>query len=225
MTVTTRESTGTEIRPFRVENLEEKITDLRRRIAATRWPSKELVADRSQGVQLAATQALARYWLDEYDFGRIEARLNDLPQFMTQIDGVDIHFIHVKSQHPGALPLIITHGWPGSVIELLGVIGPLTDPTAHGGRAEDAFDLVVPSLPGYGFSGEPTEVGRGPASIARAWAELMSRLGYTRYVAQGGDWGAAVTDAMGRKACSWRRSSSSPATGRRITTGARARRG
>jgi pimeloyl-ACP methyl ester carboxylesterase len=187
------------IRPFHVEFSEEQIDDLRRRIAATRWPSKELVDDRSQGVQLAATQALARYWLDEYDFGRIEARLNELPQFMTQIDGVEIHFIHVRSPHENALPLIMTHGWPGSVIELLETIGPLTDPTAHGGQAEDAFHLVLPSLPGYGFSGEPRELGWAPPTrVAKAWAELMQRLGYMRYVAQGGDVGAAVTDGMGR---------------------------
>ena len=180
----------TEIRPFRVDVPDEAIADLRRRIAAARWPSKELVADRSQGVQLATVQELVRYWATEYDWRRCEARLNALPQFTTQIDGVDIHFIHVKSQHADALPLIMTHGWPGSVIELLEVIGPLTDPAAHGGRAEDAFDLVLPSLPGYGFSGEPAEVGWDPGRIARAWAVLMDRLGYTRYVAQGGDQGA-----------------------------------
>jgi pimeloyl-ACP methyl ester carboxylesterase len=179
---------------------EEAIADLRRRIAATRWPSKELVADRSQGVQLATIQELARYWAADYDWRACEAKLNALPQFMTEIDGTDIHFIHVKSRHADALPLIITHGWPGSVIELLGVVGPLTDPTAHGGRAEDAFDLVLPSLPGYGFSAEPTETGWDPGRIARAWAELMNRLGYTRYVAQGGDVGAYVTDMMGRQA-------------------------
>lgn len=188
------------IRPFRVDFPEEAITDLRRRIAATVWPEKETVADASQGVQLATMQKLARYWGTDYDFRRFEARLNALPQFMTEIDGLDIHFIHVKSRHEHALPLIITHGWPGSVIEMLEVIGPLTDPTAHGGRAEDAFDLVLPSLPGYGFSAEPTEVGWDPAHVAQAWAELMDRLGYTRYVAQGGDQGAGVTDAMGRLA-------------------------
>jgi pimeloyl-ACP methyl ester carboxylesterase len=192
--------TAAGIRPFQIEVREEQVAELRGRIAAARWPGKELVDDRSQGVQLATLQALASYWNAEYDFGRIEASLNALPQFKTEIDGVAIHFIHVKSRHENALPLIITHGWPGSVIELLGVIGPLTDPTAHGGRAEDAFDLVVPSIPGYGLSGEPTEVGWDPARIARAWAELMTRLGYTRYVAQGGDWGAAVTDALGRQA-------------------------
>jgi pimeloyl-ACP methyl ester carboxylesterase len=193
-------SNETEIRSFRVDMPDEAIADLRRRIAATRWPSRELVADRSQGVQLATIQELARYWAADYDWRACEARLNALPQFTTGIDGVDIHFIHVKSPHEDALPLIITHGWPGSVIELLGVIGPLTDPTAHGGRAEDAFDLVLPSLPGYGFSAEPAEAGWNVGRIARAWAELMHRLGYTRYVAQGGDVGAAVTDAMGRQA-------------------------
>ena len=183
--------TTTEIRPFHVDIPEEQLDDLRRRIAATRWPSKELVADRSQGVQLATLQALARYWATDYDWRKAEAKLNALPQFTTEIDGVDIHFIHVKSPHENALPLIMTHGWPGSVIELLETIGPLTDPTAHGGHAEDAFHLVLPSLPGYGFSGEPTEVGWDSGRIARAWAELMGRLGYTRYVAQGGDVGAA----------------------------------
>ena len=191
---------ATEIRPFRVEMPEEAIADLRGRIAATRWPTRELVEDRSQGVQLATIQELARYWATDYDWRACEAKLNALPQFKTEIDGVDIHFIHVKSPHENALPLIMTHGWPGSVIELLEVVGPLTDPTAHGGRAEDAFDLVLPSLPGYGFSGEPTEVGWDPGRVARAWAELMRRLGYTRYVAQGGDVGAVVTDTMGRQA-------------------------
>ena len=201
MSVTTENSAGAAaIRPFRVEMPEEAIADLRRRISATRWPTKELVADRSQGVQLATSQALARYWATNYDWRACEARLNALPQFKTEIDGVDIHFIHVQSPHPGALPLIMTHGWPGSVIELLEAVGPLTDPAAHGGRAEDAFDLVLPSLPGYGFSGEPAEVGWDPGRVARAWAELMHRLGYTRYVAQGGDVGASVTDAMGREA-------------------------
>ena len=193
-------SSETEIRPFRVDMPDEAIADLRRRIAATRWPAKELVADRSQGVQLATIQELARYWAAEYDWRACEARLNALPQFTTEIDGVDISFIHVKSRHAGALPLIITHGWPGSVIELLGVIGPLTDPAAHGGSADDAFDLVVPSLPGYGFSAAPAEAGWDPGRIAQAWAELMRRLGYARYVAQGGDQGAWVTDAMGRQA-------------------------
>ena len=190
----------TAVRPFRVDIPEEAIVDLRRRIAATRWPSRELVTDRSQGVQLATIQELARYWATDYDLRRCEARLNALPQFKTEIDGLDIHFIHVKSRHADALPLIITHGWPGSVIEMLGVVGPLTDPTAHGGSAEDAFDLVIPSIPGYGFSAEPTELGWYAGRVARAWAELMHRLGYTRYVAQGGDQGAAVTDAMGRQA-------------------------
>src|SRR6516164_7041784 len=172
------------IRRFRVDMPDEAIADLQQRIAATRWPGKELVGDRSQGVQLATIQELARYWAAEYDWRSCEASLNALPQFTTEIDGVGIHFIHVKSSHADALPLIMTHGWPGSVVELLGAVGPLTDPTAHGGRAEDAFDLVLPSLPGYGFSGEPPEVGWGPDRVAQAWAELMSRLGYTRYVAQ-----------------------------------------
>jgi len=196
---TTVES-GTEIRPFHVDVPGEQIDDLRRRIAQTRWPSKELVQDRSQGVQLATMRALASYWETDYDWRKAEAKLNALPQFKTEIDGVEIHFIHVKSKHENALPLIMTHGWPGSVIELLEVVGPLTDPTAHGGSAEDAFDLVLPSIPGYGFSGEPTEIGWGPARVAPAWAELMHRLGYTRYVAQGGDVGASITDAMGRLA-------------------------
>ena len=197
--MSTTAETASAIRPFRIEFPAQQIDDLRRRIAATRWPSKELVDDRSQGVQLAAAQALAHYWLDKYDFGRIEARLNELPQFITQIDGVDIHVIHVRSEHENALPLIMTHGWPGSVIELLDTVGPLTDPTAHGGSADDAFHLVLPSLPGYGFSGDPAEVGWDLARTARAWAELMHRLDYTRYVAQGGDVGAGVTDAMGRQ--------------------------
>jgi pimeloyl-ACP methyl ester carboxylesterase len=198
--MSTTVETASDIRPFRVDIPDQALDDLRRRIAATRWPHKELVPDRSQGVQLATLQELARYWTSDYDLRRIEARLNALPQFTTTIDGLNIHFIHVKSPHPDALPLIITHGWPGSVIELLEVVGPLTDPTAHGGAAEDAFHLVLPSLPGYGFSGEPTEVGWDPGRTARAWAELMRRLGYTRYVAQGGDVGAVVTDAMGRQA-------------------------
>jgi pimeloyl-ACP methyl ester carboxylesterase len=197
---TVAEQTGSAIRAFHVEVPEEALTELRRRLAATRWPSRELVTDRSQGVQLATMQELARYWAGEYDWRRCEARLNALPQFTTEIDGVDIHFIHVRSPHAEALPLIMTHGWPGSVVELLEVVGPLTDPTAHGGRAEDAFHLVLPSLPGYGFSGEPTEVGWDLGRTARAWAELMRRLGYTGYVAQGGDVGAGVTDAMGRQA-------------------------
>jgi pimeloyl-ACP methyl ester carboxylesterase len=198
--MSTTVETANEIRPFRVDIPDEALDDLRRRIAATRWPSRELAADRSQGVQLATMQELARYWTTDYDWRKAEARLNALPQFTTTIDGVDIHFLHVKSPHETALPLIMTHGWPGSVIELLETVGPLTDPTAHGGRAEDAFDLVLPSLPGYGFSGEPTELGWDPGRTARARAELMGRLGYTGYVAQGGDVGAAVTDAMGRQA-------------------------
>jgi pimeloyl-ACP methyl ester carboxylesterase len=192
--------TATEIRPFHLEIPEKQLDDLRRRISATRWPSKELVPDRSQGVQLEPLQELARYWATDYDWRTAEAELNALPQFITEIDGVEIHFIHVRSRHENALPLIMTHGWPGSVIELLDTIGPLTDPTAHGGNAEDAFDLVLPSLPGYGFSGEPTEVGWDPGRTALAWAELMHRLGYDRYVAQGGDLGAIVTDVMGRLA-------------------------
>jgi len=192
--------TDTTVHPFRAHVPDEEIADLQRRIIATRWPSQELVADRSQGVQLATIQELARYWATDYDWRTCQAKLNALPQFTTEIDGVAIHFIHVKSPHQNAMPLIITHGWPGSVIELLEVVGPLTDPPAHGGRAEDAFDLVLPSLPGYGFSAEPPEIGWDPGHIARAWAELMHRLGYTRYVAQGGDVGSAVTDAMGRQA-------------------------
>jgi len=190
---------ATAVRPFRVDVPQERLAELRFRIEATRWPSKELVSDRSQGVQLATMQALARYWATEYDWRRVEARLNALPQFTTEIDGIDIHFIHVRSRHEDALPLIMTHGWPGSVVELLDTIGPLTDPTAHGGSADDAFHVVLPSLPGYGFSGEPTELGWENGPIAAAWAQLMRRLGYTRYVAQGGDVGAAVTDAMGRQ--------------------------
>ena len=189
-----------DIRPFHTDFPEAKLDDLRGRIGATRWPSKQLVADRSQGVQLAALQALARYWLEEYDFGRTQARLNALPQFVSEIDGVDVHFIHVKSSHENALPLIMTHGWPGSVIEMMDSVGPLTDPTAHGGSADDAFHLVLPSLPGYGLSAEPVEVGWDLGRTARAWAELMRRLGYARYVAQGGDVGAGVTDAMARQA-------------------------
>src|SRR5438067_12584981 len=192
--------TATDIRTFSIDIADEQIDDLRRRIAATRWPSKELVQDRSQGVQLATIQELARYWAEDYDFGRIEARLNALPQFITEIDGIAIHFIHVRSRHEDALPLIMTHGWPGSVSELHETSGPLPDPTPHGGAPGDAFHLVLPSIPGYGFSGEPTEPGWDADRIARAWAELMRRLGYTRYVAQGGDVGAYVTDAMGRQA-------------------------
>src|SRR5919199_6245365 len=188
------------LRPFQVQIPDEDIVDLRRRIAATRWPEQETVADPSQGVQLATLQALARYWASDYDLRRVEARLNALPQFMTEIDGLDIHFIHVRSPHENALPLIITHGWPGSVIEMLNVVGPLTDPTAHGGAAEDAFDVVVPSMPGYGFSAKPTATGWDPVHIAGAWITLMRRLGYTRFVAQGGDWGAQITDVMGAQA-------------------------
>jgi pimeloyl-ACP methyl ester carboxylesterase len=195
----TATETATDIHPFRVEIPEEELAELRRRIEATRWPSQELVAGRSQGVQLATLQELARYWASDYDWRKVEAKLNALPQFTTEIDGVGIHFIHVRSRHENALPLIMTHGWPGSVIELLETVGPLTDPTAHGGRAEDAFDLVLPSLPGYGFSAEPAELGWESGRTARAWAELMQRLGYTRYVAQGGDVGALVTDLMGRQ--------------------------
>jgi pimeloyl-ACP methyl ester carboxylesterase len=193
-------TTATTIRPIQIETAEEAVADMRRRVAGARQPTPELVADRSQGVQLATIQELARYWTTDYDWRVCEARLNALPQFRTEIDGVDVHFIHVKSPHPGALPLIMTHGWPGSVIELLDVVGPLTDPPAHGGNAEDAFDLVLPSLPGYGFSSQPTEVGWDAGRIARAWTELMHRLGYQRWVAQGGDVGASVTDAMGRQA-------------------------
>ena len=199
--MSTAVATPTEIRSFTIEIPEQQIDDLRRRISATRWPTKELVADRSQGVQLATIQALARLLGEpSTTSGGCEARLNALPQFTTEIDGVEIHFIHVRSRHENALPLIMTHGWPGSVIELLETVGPLTDPTAHGGTAEDAFHLVLPSLPGYGFSSEPTELGWDAARTARAWAELMHRLGYTRYVAQGGDVGALVTDLMGRQA-------------------------
>ena len=191
-------ATTSTIRPFQTDVSDKEVADLRERIASTRWPSKEL--DPSQGVQLTTLQELARYWATEYDFGRLAATLNAVPQFMTEIDGLDIHFIHARSKHENALPLIITHGWPGSVIEMLEVIGPLTDPTAHGGREEDAFHLVIPSLPGYGFSAQPTEVGWNAGRIGQAWGELMNRLGYTRYVAQGGDQGASVTDAMGRQA-------------------------
>ena len=195
-------ATPAEIRSFTIEIPEHQIDDLRRRISTTHLPNMELVTDRSQGVQLATIDALADYWANQYDFGRVETRLNALPQFMTEIDGVEIHFIHVRSRHENALPLIMTHGWPGSVIELLDTIGPLTDPTAYGGTPDDAFHLVLPSLPGYGFSGLPTELGWDSGRTARAWAELMGRLGYTRYVAQGGDVGALVTDLMGRQAVS-----------------------
>jgi len=188
------------IRPFHIDVPEEQLVDLRRRVLATRWPDRETVADRSQGVQLAKFQEVVRYWGTGYDWRKAEAKLNALPQFMTTIDDVDIHFIHVRSRHPNAMPLIMTHGWPGSVFELLKTVGPLTDPTAHGGRAEDAFDLVMPSIPGYGFSGRPKVIGWDPDHIARAWAELMKRVGYTRYVAQGGDWGAPITTGMARQA-------------------------
>jgi pimeloyl-ACP methyl ester carboxylesterase len=201
VSTTTQERAGaTAIRPFNIDIPQEKLDELRRRVAAVRLPSKELVDDRSQGVQLTTIQELARYWTNDYDWRKAEAKLNALPQFTTEIDGVDIHFIHIKSRHKDALPLVMTHGWPGSVVELLESIVPLTDPTAHGGSADDAFDLVLPSLPGYGFSGEPTEVGWNVGRIAKAWAELMHRLGYTRYVAQGGDVGASVTDQLGRQA-------------------------
>ena len=187
---------GDRIRPFRFRAPEAALVDLRRRIAATRWPSQELVADASQGVQLATMRALAQTWHANYDWRRFEAKLDALPQFVTRIDGVEVHFIHVRSKHPGALPVIVTHGWPGSIVEQMKIIGPLTDPTAHGGEASDAFDVVIPSLPGHGFSGKPAELGWDPIRIARAWAVLMGRLGYTRYVAQGGDWGNAVTEQM-----------------------------
>jgi pimeloyl-ACP methyl ester carboxylesterase len=198
-----RQSAGAEdnaIRPFRIHVPQAELDDLRRRIAATRWPDRETVDDRSQGVRLAKLQELVRYWGTEYDWRKVEAKLNSLPQFVTTIDGLDIHFIHVRSRHPKALPLLITHGWPGSVIEQIKVIGPLTDPTAFGGRSDDAFDVVIPSMPGYGFSARPAEPGWGPERIGRAWDVLMKRLGYTRYVIQGGDWGAVVAEAMGRQA-------------------------
>jgi pimeloyl-ACP methyl ester carboxylesterase len=191
---------GVAVRPFRVDVPEEDLVDLRRRIAATQWPEKETVADESQGVQLATIQELARYWATDYDWRKCEAKLKALPQFITEIDGLDIHFIHVRSNHENALPLIVNHGWPGSIIEQLKIIDPLTDPTAHGGNAEDGFHLVIPSMPGYGFSGKPTSTGWGPERMGRAWAELMKRLGYSRYVAQGGDWGAFVVDQMGLQA-------------------------
>src|SRR5204862_2561533 len=184
------------VRPLHVNFPEAELTELRKRINATKWPDRETVTDASQGVQLATIQALARYWATDYDWRKIEARLNALPQFITEIDGLDIHFIHVRSKHENALPMIVTHGWPGSIIEQMKIIGPLTDPTAHGGSASDAFHVVIPSLPGYGFSGKPTAPGWHPVSIARAWATLMQRLGYTRYVAQGGDWGNAVSEVL-----------------------------
>jgi pimeloyl-ACP methyl ester carboxylesterase len=192
--------TATEIRPFRVDVPEEALEDLRRRIAATNWPEKETVVDQSQGVPLAMIQELARYWMTDYDWRICETRLNALPQFVTEIDGLDFHFVHVRSQHEDALPLIVNHGWPGSIIEQLKIIDPLVNPTAHGASAEDAFHVVIPSMPGYGFSGRPTSSGWGPERMGRAWAELMERLGYSRYVAQGGDWGAFVVDQMGLQA-------------------------
>ena len=194
------EGKGTALRPFKVKVPDADLADLRRRIVATRWPEQELVSDASQGVQLATMQRLARYWADEYDWRKVEARLNALPQFTTNIDGLDIHFIHVRSRHPNAMPLLVTHGWPGSIIEQLKIIDPLANPTAHGGDAADAFDLVIPSLPGYGFSGKPASTGWDPAHIARAWVVLMKRLGYARFVVQGGDWGAMVADVMGTQA-------------------------
>lgn len=188
------------IHPFHINIPEEDIVDLRHRLASTRWPDRETVSDRSQGAQLAKMQPLVRYWGTDYDWRKVEARLNTLPQFVTTIDGLDIQFAHVRSRHANALPLIMTHGWPGSIIEILKVIGPLTDPTAHGGRTEDAFHLVLPSMPGYGFSGKPQGIGWGPDRIARAWEKLMRRLGYTRYVTQGGDWGSVIADRMARQA-------------------------
>jgi pimeloyl-ACP methyl ester carboxylesterase len=196
----THSEPAADIRPFRVDIPEESLTDLRRRIAATRRPERETVDDGSQGVQLATFEEILRYWAIEYDWRKAEARLNALPQFMTTIDGVDIHFVHIRSRHPDALPLIMTHGWPGSVFELLKTVGPLTDPASYGGRAEDAFDLVLPSIPGFGFSGKPKQTGWNPERIAQAWSELMKRLGYTRYVAQGGDWGAPISNALARQA-------------------------
>src|SRR3712207_4526015 len=190
----------TALRPFRVNVPEAKLTELRRRIAATQWPEKETVPDQSQGVPLATMRELARYWMTDYDWRKVEARLNALPQFITEIDGLDIHFIHVRSRHANALPLIVSHGWPGSIIEQLKIIEPLTNPTAYGASAADAFDLVIPSMPGYGFSGKPTSTGWGPERMGRAWDILMKRLGYTQYVAQGGDWGAFVVDQMGLQA-------------------------
>jgi pimeloyl-ACP methyl ester carboxylesterase len=201
MSATTEQSTGAPaIRTFQVDIPSEAVDDLCRRVAATNWPEKETVADQSQGVPLEMTRELARYWATDYDWRKCEAKLNDLPHFVTEIDGLDIHFIHVRSKHEGALPLVINHGWPGSIIEQLKIIDPLTDPTAHGASASDAFDVVIPSMPGYGFSGKPTETGWGPERMGRAWAELMKRLGYDRYVAQGGDWGAFVVDQMGLQA-------------------------
>jgi hypothetical protein len=191
---------GSAIRPFRDNVPEAELAELRRRIKATKWPERETVTDASQGVQLATIQALARYWATDYDWRKVEAKLNALPQFITEIDGLDIHFIHVRSKHDNALPLIVTHGWPGSIVEQMKIIDPLTNPTAHGGTAADAFHLVVPSMPGYGYSGKPTATGWDVAHIARAWVVLMKRLGYTRFVAQGGDWGAVITEQMGVQA-------------------------
>src|ERR1700738_3425988 len=204
MTQTSATQRGSEqadaIRPFHVNIPEAELTELRRRINATKWPERETVADESQGVQLATIQALAQYWGTDYDWRKVEARLNALPNFITEIDGLDIHFIHVRSKHENALPLIVTHGWPGSVVEQLKIIGPLTDPTAHGGSASDAFHLVIPSMPGYGFSGKPTSTGWGPERIAQAWTTLMKRVGSKHFVAQGGDWGSVITDILGVQA-------------------------
>ncbi|MGH7179167.1 MAG: epoxide hydrolase family protein, partial [Tepidisphaeraceae bacterium] len=200
LTAVTSLAEDTSIRPFHVSFSDDALVDLRRRIVATRWPEKETVSDASQGVQLATMQALARYWAEDYDWRKCEVKLNALPQFMTEIDGLDIHFIHVRSKEKNALPIIITHGWPGSIIEQMKIIGPLTDPTAYGGKAEDAFDVVIPSRPGYGFSGRPTTTGWDAPHIARAWVVLMKRLGYTKFVAQGGDWGAVITEQMGVQA-------------------------
>jgi len=197
----TPQTTGNHaIRPFHVNVPQAELTELRRRINATRWPERETVTDATQGVQLATMEALARYWASEYDWRKIEAKINALPQFITEIDGLDIHFIHVRSKHENALPLIVTHGWPGSIVEQMKILDPLTNPTAHAGNASDAFDVVIPSVPGYGFSGKPTTTGWGPAHIARAWVVLMKRLGYTQFVAQGGDWGAVIVDMMGLQA-------------------------
>jgi pimeloyl-ACP methyl ester carboxylesterase len=200
MAVATQTAAKADIRPFTIDLPAAELEDLRARLRATRWPERETVADESQGVPLQTMRELVRYWSEEYDFGRLEARLNAFPHFVTELDGLDIHFIHVRSPHENALPLLITHGWPGSIVEMLNVIGLLSDPTAHGGKAEDAFHVVVPSLPGFGFSERPTETGWDPIHVADAWTELMKRLGYTRFVAQGGDWGAQVTDTMGAKA-------------------------
>ena len=197
---TTDTTTDTTIRPFHIGFPQQALDDMRRRIGATRWPERETVSDDSQGVSLGLMQDMARYWATDYDWSKCEAKLNALPNFITEIDGLDIHFIHVRSQHEDALPLIVTHGWPGSIIEQLKIIEPLTNPTAHGGTPDDAFHLVIPSLPGHGFSAKPTSTGWDPARIARAWVVLMKRLGYSRFVAQGGDWGAAVTQDMGHQA-------------------------